>query len=322
MQPTSLEKSLYGDDVKILSRRDDMAVYLVTDKTGSAKMTSYQVFEGIDIIYNDVHMQKVHIDIKPSQEMFEINHCNEGRIECEFHNGDYLYMAEGDFSVNRKDGYCHKSYFPLSHYHGVSIAITPKTAQKEIDCQFGENKINIEKICNSLCGRKGFFLARQRERIKHIFFELYCVPEQIKKDIFKLKVLEIILILSTLEGEYPEQKTYFPRMQVEKIKSIHKQITEHLDKKYTLEQLAKEHDIALTSMKNCFKGVFGSGIYAYVKKYRMHAAAQMLLETDHNVLEIANCVGYENGSKFAAAFKDIIGVSPSVFRESKNGYYI
>ena len=49
----------------------------------------------------------------------------------------------------------------------------------------------------------------------------------------------------------------------------------------------------------------------------MKKAADMLISTDDTILRIANMVGYENGSKFASAFKAVIGLSPKEFREHK-----
>lgn len=317
MQPTIKEKSIYGSNVKILNQKNNMTVYQLIDETGSTEMTSYQIFDGITLVYNDVHMESVFVDVIPEEEMFEINHCREGRIECEFSNGEYLYISKDDFSINRKDGTCHQSYFPISHYHGISIAVNPKEAQKVIDCWLGENRMDLRELFDMLCGEKSFLFMRENKTMTHIFSELYCVPDKIKQEYFQLKVLEVILLLTTFEEKKKENKSYFSRGQVEKIKVIQKQITENMDKKFTLEKLANEHGIALTSMKKCFKGVFGSGIYAYIKNYRMNAAAKMLLGTEDTILHIANRVGYENGSKFSAAFKDVIGISPKEFRRSK-----
>lgn len=317
MESLMQEELFYGSRVKVLERKDNMSLYQITDETGKAEMTSYQVFDGITIVYNDVHMEGIHVDVLPQEDMYEINHCNEGRIECEFNSGDYLYMAKGDFSMNRKDGTCHQSYFPVSHYHGVSILVIPKIAQREIDKQFGKDKIDLNKIFTTFCKDTGFYVTRENESMEHIFHELYHVPEKIKQEYFRLKVLEVILFLSAFEQEEKEERVYYSKIHVQKVKNIQKQLVENLDKKYTLQQLAIEHDIALTSMKKCFKGVFDSGIYAYIKEYRMQEAAKMLLETEESILNIANCVGYENGSKFSAAFKDVIGITPKEFRKSR-----
>ena len=41
-------------------------------------------------------------------------------------------------------------------------------------------------------------------------------------------------------------------------------------------------------------------------------------DPDETVLAIANRFGYDNGSKFAKAFRDVIGVSPSEYRLKEN----
>ena len=46
----------------------------------------------------------------------------------------------------------------------------------------------------------------------------------------------------------------------------------------------------------------------------MEMAAKLLAETDESILEIAGRIGYENGSKFARAFRDVMGISPGRYR--------
>ena len=50
----------------------------------------------------------------------------------------------------------------------------------------------------------------------------------------------------------------------------------------------------------------------------MQSAARDLCSTNASVLEIAGRYGYDNASKFAKAFKDTMGASPSDYR-SKSG---
>ena len=51
-----------------------------------------------------------------------------------------------------------------------------------------------------------------------------------------------------------------------------------------------------------------------MRRQKMESAALMLRDTERSVLEIAGCFGYDNGSKFSKAFKDILGVTPAVYR--------
>ena len=51
--------------------------------------------------------------------------------------------------------------------------------------------------------------------------------------------------------------------------------------------LSQTFSFPLTSMKKCFKEVYGTTINAYLQAYRMHTAAVLLRETKLDVTEIA-----------------------------------
>ena len=53
---------------------------------------------------------------------------------------------------------------------------------------------------------------------------------------------------------------------------------------------------------------------AFLRAQKMHSAAQLLRTSDRTVLDIAGQFGYDNASKFARAFRDVIGVSPNEYR--------
>ena len=60
-------------------------------------MTCYRVFPGIDLVYNDIHMQSSGMKPAMHGNFLEINHCREGRAECEC--GDqFYYITAGDLS--------------------------------------------------------------------------------------------------------------------------------------------------------------------------------------------------------------------------------
>ena len=155
-------------------------------------------------------------------------------------------------------------------------------------------------------------------QFEDIFSELYNVPVKIKKDYFKIKVLELLLYLDALElSGHTEERPYFYKSQVEKIKAIQSLLTQDLTKNYTLEELSAKFDIALTPMKNCFKSVYGSPIFTYMRNYRMNYAAA-LLKSDKSlkVADVAGLVGYDSPSKFTAAFHQTMGKTPLEYRKS------
>jgi AraC-like DNA-binding protein len=67
-------------------------------------------------------------------------------------------------------------------------------------------------------------------------------------------------------------------------------------------------------MKSCFKGVFGTSIHAYLRKWRVEQAAQRLTTGRQTIAAIAASVGYDSPSKFAQAFNALMGTSPREYR--------
>ncbi len=53
-----------------------------------------------------------------------------------------------------------------------------------------------------------------------------------------------------------------------------------------------------------------------MKRYRIHAAVHELEAGKHSITEIAGMVGYENASKFTAAFKSVMGCTPREYRKN------
>ena len=92
-------------------------------------------------------------------------------------------------------------------------------------------------------------------------------------------------------------------------------MTRDLTAHYTIEQLAQEAGLSPTALKNCFKGVYGSSIYAYLREYRLQMAQKLLAETALSVAEIARRVGYENPNKFSSAFRAVTGMTPTEYRK-------
>ena len=86
-----------------------------------------------------------------------------------------------------------------------------------------------------------------------------------------------------------------------------------------IDELSKEYLINPTTLKDTFKGIFGQPIGSYMKEYRIRQAAILLRQTQSTIAEIANKVGYENQSKFATAFRDVLKITPAEYRKQNSG---
>lgn len=104
--------------------------------------------------------------------------------------------------------------------------------------------------------------------------------------------------------------------QVKIIREIHDHLTEHMEQRVTIEELAHRYLINPTTLKTVFKQVYGNSLAAHMKEHRMEKAASLLRETELSVAEIAGQVGYESQSKFTAAFKEQFAQLPKEYRRT------
>lgn len=303
--------------IQTVEHCESFSIYRSQDSTGDCEVTVYPVFSGIELVYYDVHMQSCDINLAKGREMLIITHCQEGRIEFEYKNGEYLYLASGDLSIQKNTENIRHRYCPLSHYHGVSVAIDMNRVPRCFSCILDDVFVSPEELEMKFCSEKPYSIMRENISIEHIFSELYSVPENIRKGYHKVKVLELLLFLSGLEykGE-SEERRYFSRSQVTAAKEAKEYLLAHLDEHITITELADMLGISSTSLKICFKGVYGDTINGYITNCKMQKAASLLKNTDKSVLEIAGIVGYNNGSKFAGAFRRVMNKSPNEYRKS------
>ncbi|CDM69868.1 AraC family transcriptional regulator [Clostridium bornimense] len=317
MNSTKVEECLEIDVIQVLSREDDCVVYQISNETGEVIMTSYQVFPGIQIIYNDVHIKKCSVRMESEHiggNIFEINHCREGRIECEV-GGEFFYLTPGDMSINRKKNTGNDSYFPTSHYHGVSVLVDPDLAPHCLSCILDDVNVQPASIIQKFCGESESFIIRNNKHLEHIFHELYGLPQKIRKGYFKIKVLEILLFLGGTEfKQMGVRREMYSQAQVTLAKQVCEFLSTHMEKHITIEYLSDIFHVSKTQLKNCFKGVYGVSIYAYIRTQKMQTAAILLKTTERTILDIASQYGYHNASKFAKAFRDVMGVSPKQYR--------
>jgi AraC-like DNA-binding protein len=310
-------------DATLLFRKESCLVYRLENAADTGIVTIYDVFPGVVLCYNDLHLRKINGRDNPNAplgaDMLVVNHCREGRLEVEFRGGERGYLGAGDWVVSNMPAPLKSLSFPLSHYHGISIQIDISQAAKTIEdvCKaLRISQIDLRQIKANLPGKHPYFLTGGTSAVARIFAEFYNAPPESKENHIRLKLVELLLFLSAAEPEPPSEQRYFRKIYVEAVKALRDYITENSDSQFTLPELSKRFDIPLTAMKSCFKAIFGMPICKYLREYRLHAAAAMLRETDEPIAEIAARVGYDSHTKFTAAFRAYFHATPLEFRKT------
>lgn len=230
-------------------------------------------------------------------------------------SGSCLYLGEGDLSIHTMDNCAPEMTFPLRHYRGIAVALNLKLVSEHPPEILSETGIDISAFKEKFCADGGCFIMRAKNEIEHIFSELYSVPDRLQRPYFKLKVQELLLFLSMVDVAEEKQREYYTSPQVEIVKQVHKRLVSDLQDRPTIEELSKEFLINTATLKSTFKGIYGQPIGTYMKGYRIRQAAVLLRQTQTTVAEISSKVGYENQSKIAAAFHDIMKVTPVEYRK-------
>ena len=310
---TSIE--LYGAAVHEKYGEKLQNRFRLENESGVGEITLYQVFPGIELVYNDMHMAYCNRQQEPAVGVMEINYCREGRCECLFGENQYCYMAAGDLSFCSLQDNSHQSYFPTSHYHGITVTIDFCAVTEEMKQMLELLSVELNRI-RELSAKRNFTMVRASDTIEHIFSELYTVPEKIRYGYIRVKMLELLLVLTELDPmEDQEERVHYSETQIETIKRIRAFLTEHYQEHYTIDELSERFEISPTAMKMCFKGVYGDSIYAYMKRYRLQVAERLLKEKKLTIGEIAAQIGYLNPNKFTSAFCAEYGIPPTAYRK-------
>lgn len=302
--------------MKLLCQDEVCSVYQMKNESGDGTVTAYHVFPGIQVLYNDFHMSSCPPRKYGDNSIVTIHHCLEGRIEWEVCDGAFLYLAPDDIMIENSTFDNQQCSFPLNHYHGITITISVPELLAEMADLLALFSIDLEQLEQHFQLNNRPFIMHKASIMKHLIGEMYHVTESIRNEYLRVKVLEILITLKTIDPvKVGEARPYFYRTQVDKVKAIMALITENPDEHFTMADLSAQYDISVSALKQCFKGVYGTAIYTYIRNYRMDMAATLLTRTDEPITVIAGKVGYSNSSKFAEAFKSVKGKTPLEYRK-------
>lgn len=300
-----------------IEESDDFKIYHMKDTAGggSGTLRCFRVMPGIHLSYDCLDMKSCYQRMSPVQGFLEISHCKEGCFEFELEDGQLCFLGEGDLCVCLHENCRFKSSrLPREHYRGISLIIDIQLAQKTMEHMFPNAGIDLRAL-ERCFQQKGVYMIRARAELEHIFSELYHVDERIRKTYSLLKAVELILFLHLALEEHQKLLPRFLPSTVNQTKQVYKFLSAHPYCKNTCRELAESFYISETSLRTCFKAIYGHPLATYQKIQRMNHAAQLMkTQRDLSLSQISEMCGYSNQSKFSAAFKAVIGKTPRCYR--------
>lgn len=295
------------------------SIFQMKNETGNGAMRCYDVFPGVILSYNSLKMKGCYQQVKPVDGFLQINFCRAGCFEFQLADGSLCFIGEGDMALNDPSRMLiSNSCLPLGYYEGISVMIDVAKATAWLHRHAYWSGLNLMEMQRRILDNEKALLIRPRAKIGHIFDALYETQEEVERSYCILKVIELFYALSQdAKGEQRYLPQFSPSV-VKATRSAYEFLVRNPLCGLTLPEISAKFRIAETSLKCCFKAIYGQTPSAFLRMERICMGERLLIEhPEMSVGEIAQKIGYENPSKFAGAFKRLTGETPLSYRHKK-----
>lgn len=313
---TLFNPAWYGAQAQVLAQ-DAQSVVVDYGCQGRGLLKTYALFDGIQLCFLDFDTEETLPSQRFNSDIIQINHCREGRYECEFPNHTVSFLPAGCFAVAGTAYLPVSLSFPLKRYVGVSLVIDKQALSAATRSMMQAIPINLDNIGTTLGIAQRWYVSETPPKLAHLFSELYEAEGEAALAYFKIKAIELLYHMEQVSAVHGCDFKYYDKKQIQATKGICAYMVQHLDEKISLKELARAAHLNLSVFHSVFSQIYGDTPYAYLKKYKMNLAAQWLKDGERKIGDIALELGYSNASKFAKAFQSVYGVLPKDYRKKK-----
>lgn len=313
--PVYMSELKTQNNIRVLIHNDKRIVYQIDCVDGTGTVEVLTLFPGVVLQFHSFHCRSFYLsESKEVGNSLKINYCTEGRMEVRMSDHLFLFMEPGNLSIDVRKAQ-DSFQFPCGHYHGVELLFHSSTWNRDAPELLKILGVDGRQVQTRFCQDTQSYVIRADERMKKLFEDMGSAPSECRIPYLQMKAAELLLLLCTSDMPKKSDESSFMTMgQVQIAKQVMEMISADLGRHYSVENLAATFGISPSSLKNYFQGVYGKNISTWLREARMSAAALALRESNQPVAEIAAKVGYENASKFSAAFKRFLGETPLEYR--------
>jgi AraC-like DNA-binding protein len=216
---------------------------------------------------------------------------------------------EGSFiNYNGYQAFIHKN-IPI---RSVGIEIMPEYYERYLKEKYQEEYINPYSAFLSIDGTIDFpELVLLLHQVKN-----YRGTGMAAKLFYEGKAAEAVsLIVERTKRLRPKNPYSISEEDLKHLETVAFYINDHFALDLRLEQLAKIACMGMTKLKSTFKEVNKCTITEYIQHRRMGQAEHLLANTELNIGQISQIVGYKSAGRFSELFHKSTGLLPYEYRK-------
>lgn len=308
-------QSLQSDGIEFAGKDGDSHFYTFYGDDGYGRLRMRLISPGVVLMHDEYRMPRCSSAFSSQQDMFILDFCREGRLDYSGKKGHAGYFEAGDLCIADRSDHAGSYRFPLSHYVGAAVGFD-MAYLKEHSRERSRFPVDIRRLQSKFLGPGERRLLRKDPFVARVFAGFYDAPSTIGEEYYRCLVAELLLYLDAID---PLKTSHIAptldRGNVDKIFAMRSLMVDDLERHLTVKELSERFDMPASTLKSCFKEVYGAPVFTYMRAYRINKAAAMLAENPKlSISDAAAYVGYANPSKFSEAFREIMGYLPKEYR--------
>lgn len=296
----------------------------MTSNTLFLKVSMYyaEIEEDLWVIVSDMKikrsfvMQNIIDETLPQNYNFINLHYNQKSVANKSMLIDGMMLTDKTWTVFKAGGVKFDYHFKDAHEYNITVYFTNDwlaSTFKSLNIYEGSN---LEKFIRS--NSTSLFLP-DMQLDSNLFYEDFLALIEQNGDYSnnsKIKA-QIIKFFSQFIEKYelePFKEQHFKLSDKDRkyVRKAEKFISDNLLSSFpSIDTIASHVGVSPSKLKADFKTIHNQSLFNYFRYHQMELANKLFTQKNITVREVANLLGYENASKFAAAFKEQFGVSPS-----------
>lgn len=206
-------------------------------------------------------------------------------------------------------------------YDDLKIGAFPEIKNDIVDIitQIKSSKLELDAI-NTIIYNVVLLSCKTINELGYDIFEIMGEDFNLHFDVKEIN--NLVQLEEWLLSFFYKVNEYINQKRSNRNEKLLSKVKDYVDGNYseniTLTSISKDFGISSGYLSVLFNDYIGQNFIDYLTNLRIQSAKNLLKSTDLKIYEIADRVGYRDAYYFSTAFKKIVGINPTDYREKLN----